>query len=314
MTKFIRMGVDAIIRPPRAQYPLEALPPLIEVPGVGEVFREPIQFRNPRGLDIVGSYYAPPFKCSEPSCVVYLHGNASCQLEGLFLVPIFVPAGVSVLCFDFSGCGNSGGDYISLGMFEKDDVKCAIEYVRSHHDVGRVAIWGRSMGAATAFFTVSDDPTIACAVCDSPFASLSTLIRDLASAYHAPGFLTSLAVSYLNKKIRSLAGFKIKDLNPIEAAPMCFSPLFLIHGESDTFISPRHSREIFAKYPGEKEMVIVAGADHASARPPDVLIRAIMFIARALDAPVVIEDVGALAGSAGHHFGDVQEMVAFGGG
>jgi pimeloyl-ACP methyl ester carboxylesterase len=308
------MGIDAIIRPPRVQYAIDALPPFIEIPGVGEVFRDPIQFHNPRGLEIVGSYYAPPFKCTGMSCVVYLHGNASCQMEGMFLIPIFIPAGVSVLCFDFSGCGNSGGDYISLGMFEKDDVKCAIQYLRAHHNVGRVAIWGRSMGAVAAFFTVSDDPTIACAVCDSPFASLSALIKDLASSHHAPGLLTSLVVGYLDKKIRSLAGFNITDLNPIEAAPMCFSPLFLIHGESDTFISPRHSRELFAKYAGEKEMVIVAGATHASARPPDVQIRAIMFIARALDAPVVIDDVGALGRSAGHHFGDFQAMMAWGAG
>jgi dienelactone hydrolase len=66
-------------------------------------------------------------------------------------------------------------------MFERDDVKCAIEYLRTRQNVGRVAIWGRSMGAITALFTVSDDPTIACAACDSPFASLSELIRDIAA-------------------------------------------------------------------------------------------------------------------------------------
>lgn len=139
--------------------------------------RESVQFRNSRGLDIVGSSYAPPFKHADACCVCYLHGTASCQLEGLFLVPIFIPASVSVLCFDFSGCSN----YISLGMFERDDVKCAIEYLRTRQNVGRVAIWGRSMGAITALFTVSDDPTIACAACDSPFASLSELIRDIAA-------------------------------------------------------------------------------------------------------------------------------------
>lgn len=83
--------------------------------------------------------------------------------------------------------------------------------------------------------------------------------------------------------------------------------------ERDTFIWPCHSREIFARYAGEKEMVIVAGADHASARPADIQIRAIMFIAKALDAPVVIDDGGAVAGPAGHRCGEVKEMIMWGG-
>jgi dipeptidyl aminopeptidase/acylaminoacyl peptidase len=306
------MGINAIIRPPRAQYPIDQLPPFFLVPGFGEIPRTPIEFHNSRGLKIVGSYYAPPYEMEDLSCVLYLHGNASCQMEGLFLVPIFVPAGVAVLCFDFSGCGNSEGDYISLGMHEKDDVARAIDFVRSQFHIGRVAIWGRSMGAATAFFTLADDPTIACAVTDSPFSSLKVLIHDLASSYRAPGFLTSLAVSFLAKKIKTIAHFDITDLNPIQAAGMCFSPVFIMHGVQDKFIKPEHSTQLFQAYAGdEKQLRLIDGADHNSQRPLEVQMEAIMFIARALDAPVVVEDFAMVDASSGFHFGGVQEMMEF---
>jgi pimeloyl-ACP methyl ester carboxylesterase len=233
-------------------------------------------------------------------------------MEGIFLVPVFVPAGVSVFCFDFAGCGNSGGDYISLGMFEKDDVAYAIDHIRKNFGVGKVAIWGRSMGAATAFFTMADDPTIAGAVCDSPFASLKRLISELASTYHAPGFLASVGVSYLSRKIKALAGFNIKDLNPIKAAAMCFTPLLLMHGENDKFILPRHSQQILAAYQGDdKEFVIIPGADHTSERPHEIQVQAIMFLARVLDVGIAIDDIGMLVESARGHFAGVQETMEF---
>jgi pimeloyl-ACP methyl ester carboxylesterase len=207
---------------------------------------------------------------------------------------VFVPAGVAVLCFDFAGCGNSEGDYISLGMHEKDDVARAIDFVRARFHIGRVAIWGRSMGAATAFFTLADDPTIACAVVDSPFASLKVLIQELAATYRAPGFLSSMVVGYLAKKIKSIAHFDIKDLNPIQAAAMCFSPVLIMHGAQDTFIRPDHSRQLFEAYADEdKELRIIDGADHNSERPLKVQAQAIMFIARARSAGRDRRDLGA---------------------
>jgi pimeloyl-ACP methyl ester carboxylesterase len=312
MSSYVKMGINAIIRPPRARYAVEQLPATIPLVGLPDIRREAVEFRNARGQKIVGSYYVPPYRIEEPSCVLYLHGNASCQMEGIFLVSVFCPAGVAVLCFDFAGCGNSEGDYISLGMHEKDDVARAIEFVRARFHVGRVAIWGRSMGAATAFFTLADDPTIACAVADSPFASLKTLIQELAGNFHAPGFLSSMAVSYLARKIKAIANFDIKDLNPVTAAAMCFSPILIMHGVQDTFIKPEHSQKLFAAYAGEdKEFRLIDGADHNSERPLDVQVQAIMFIARALEAPVVIEEISGLVQSARYHFAGVTEMMEF---
>jgi pimeloyl-ACP methyl ester carboxylesterase len=314
MSSYVKMGINAIIRPPRAKYAAEQLPPTFFVPGLGEIPRHAVEFQNARGQKIVGSYYAPPYEMEELSCVMYLHGNASCQMEGIFLVPVFVPAGVSVLCFDFAGCGTSEGDYISLGMHEKDDVARAIDFVRAQYHVGRVAIWGRSMGAAVAFFTLAADPTIACAVADSPFASLKQLIQELAMTYRAPGFLASMAVSYMAKKIKNIAHFDIKDLNPVQAAAMCFSPVMIVHGARDTFIKPEHSQQLFAAYAGEdKEIRIIDGADHNSERPIDVQVQAIMFIARALEAPVIIDEISGLVASAKYHFAGVHEMMEFSG-
>ena len=205
MTKYIELGTNLVIRPPRATYELSDLPDIMQIPNYGTIRRRPISFKNKRNLEIVGSLYAPNEEIPEMSCVIYLHGNASSQLEGVFLAPIFIPAGVAVLCFDFSGCGLSEGEYISLGYYEKDDVSCAIDYVRQNFHIGRVALWGRSMGAVTSMYALADDPTIAAAVLDSPFASLPDLVKELADQNNIPGFVTTSAQWLIGKKIKEKA-------------------------------------------------------------------------------------------------------------
>ena len=41
-----------------------------------------------------------------------------------------LPKDIAVLSFDFAGCGNSDGDYISLGWFEAIDLKIIIKNLR----------------------------------------------------------------------------------------------------------------------------------------------------------------------------------------
>ena len=52
--------------------------------------------------------------------------------------------------FDFTGSGASEGDYVSLGYYEQLDLKVVIEFLRGLDNIGKIGIWGRSMGAVTS--------------------------------------------------------------------------------------------------------------------------------------------------------------------
>ena len=58
-----------------------------------------------------------------------MHGNAGNKMEGLQYAPLITGQGLNLCCFDFSGCGNSEGDWVTLGHKEKDDLKSIIEYI-----------------------------------------------------------------------------------------------------------------------------------------------------------------------------------------
>ena len=87
---------------------------------------------------------------------------------------------MTLFCFDFSGCGLSEGEYISLGWYEREDLQVLIEYLRKNRRVSTIGLWGRSMGAVTALLYADRDPSIAGMVLDSPFANLKILVNELA--------------------------------------------------------------------------------------------------------------------------------------
>lgn len=113
-------------------------------------------------------------------CVVYCHGNSSSRLEAFELISFLLPANITLFAFDFPGCGRSEGEFISLGWHERNDVGVIINYLRTERHVSTIALWGRSMGAATALLHGDRDPSIAALILDSPFSSMKTLVKELA--------------------------------------------------------------------------------------------------------------------------------------
>lgn len=108
-----------------------------------------------------------------------------------------------MLCFDFAGCGNSEGEFISLGWFERDDVAMIIDHLRDSRRVSTVALWGRSMGAATALLHADRDPSIAGLVLDSPFSDLTKLVNELVYTWtRLPAFLVSPVLSLVSGSIK----------------------------------------------------------------------------------------------------------------
>ena len=58
-----------------------------------------------------------------PCCVVYLHSQTGCRLEGLSLRDYCAENGYGLCVFDFAACGMSEGEFVSLGYHEKNDLR-----------------------------------------------------------------------------------------------------------------------------------------------------------------------------------------------
>ena len=115
--------VNAIIRPPRAEYAGEDLGPREFTISTRGFRRTDLQLTNPRGMVLQCSHWEPKERpASELPCVIYLHGNSSCRVEATSILTVALCSGLTVFAFDFSGSGQSGGEWVSLGFFERDDL------------------------------------------------------------------------------------------------------------------------------------------------------------------------------------------------
>lgn len=263
--------VNFIIRPPRAEYnPKHDLLDQ-EFMLKGKWYqRKDVEVQNSRGDVLQCSHYMPIVNPQEKPlpCVIYCHGNSGCRVDASEAAIILLPSNITVFTLDFSGSGLSGGDHVTLGWNEKDDLMAVVNYLRQDGNVSLIGLWGRSMGAVTSLMYGAEDPSIAGMVLDSPFSDLVDLMMELVGTYKfpLPKFTVKFAIQYMRKSIQKKAKFDIMDLNTIKVAKSCFVPVLFGHAIDDDFIRPHHSQSIFEAYMGDKNIIKFEG-DHNSPRP-----------------------------------------------
>ncbi|KAJ0881009.1 putative acylglycerol lipase [Helianthus annuus] len=263
--------INFIIRPPRAEY--DPNNDLLDQEFMlkGKWFqRKDIEIVNSRGNVLKCSHYLPivsPEGKPLP-CVIYCHGNSGSRADASEAAIILLPSNITVFTLDFSGSGLSGGEHVSLGWYEKDDLKSVVDYLRSDGNVSLIGLWGRSMGAVTSLMYGAEDPSIAGMVLDSPFSDLVDLMMELVDTYkiRLPKFTVKFAIQYMRRAILKKAKFDIVELNTIKVAKSSFVPVLFGHAGDDDFIQPHHSDRIYEAYMGDKNIIKFEG-DHNSPRP-----------------------------------------------
>lgn len=227
------------------------------------------------------SHFCPAEMDRHP-CVIYLHGNSSSRLEVFDVLPVLLNRGFAVFCLDLSGSGWSDGEYISLGYHEEKDLALAIEYLRAQpQSIGRIGLWGRSMGASTAILRAAEDHSLAACVLDSAFGDLRMLAEELASsgALPVPSFLRSWALELVRREVSSRATFDMFELAPIRSAKVATCPALFATGKDDTMILPHHTQDLHDAWQGKPCVLRILEGDHNTPRPKWFLKEAADFLA-----------------------------------
>jgi len=206
---------------------------------------------------------------------------------------------MSLCAIDCCGSGNSGGEFVSLGHYERDDVAAVVDELRRRQLVGRVALWGRSMGASTALlYAATRDPCVAAVVADSPYASLVQLCRELVAKARAPAAavanaggeaarvdlvtaaVTEAALGLVRASVRHRAAFDIYDVAPerhVANLRHSATPALFMHGALDDFVAPRHARQLHAAHGGDSALLLLP-CDHQAERPASAIAEACLFV------------------------------------
>jgi hypothetical protein len=196
--------------------------------------------------------------------ILFLHGVGDCKIAGISVSRLLFSQGYNVFLYDSREHGESDGDYCTYGYYEKYDVVTAIDYLlrRTDLEVGRIGVFGTSMGAAVAIQAAVLDNRISAVIAEASFTDLKTISVDyqrriIKLPWH---FLRNVYLSRSQK----LASFKARHVSPLEDVRRLRTPIFFIHGTNDTFIHHTYSEMLYDRANQPKEIMLIPGGDHAN--------------------------------------------------
>ena len=267
-----------IIRPPRDDYTESMLGNKSFRYKSKKYQRKDYEIMSTQGY-ILKCSFIEPVKEDRPSVkmpvVIYLHGNSSSRIEGLNMAKELLKRNINLFVFDFAGSGLSEGEFISLGYHESHDVGNVIDFLEKIPGVGKIGIWGRSMGAATGMLYAHKDKRVRAICLDSPFADFERLARELAKknlSFNLPGFIMSGMLSIVRGTILKKNGLDIDKLKPIDEAGKTTQPVIFVHAIKDELIDVKHSMDLFNMYAGqEKSLKCCDSGGHNSKRSPNIV-------------------------------------------
>jgi alpha-beta hydrolase superfamily lysophospholipase len=178
--------------------------------------------------------------------IIMAHGYKENRLQhnvpALALSQSLVGHDYHVLLFDFRNSGESEGDLTTVGYHEKEDLISVVHYAKEKYPDLPIGVIGFSMGAVTSITAAEEETAIEAVVADSPFANMREyLTANLSVWSDLPDFPFTPIILTL---MPTITGLDIDEVNPREAVKNVHSPMLLIHGDGDTSIPNRNSKEI----------------------------------------------------------------------
>jgi len=223
---------------------------------------EPVQFPSRDGLRLDGWWIPAPQ--APKGTVIICHGReGSCERE-LPHAQTLHQAGFNVLMFDFRAHGRSEGQYVTFGMYEKDDLLGALDFL-AERGIERVGVLGFSLGATTAIITAAITDRIAAIVAEGAVARLKPTLARRLWRYGVPTPLGWLLAAWALAFAAAMTRGRIDQVDAVRWIPHIRAPILLIHGSKDDLVSAAEVAELSVRCGSRAVVWQVAEAGHHEA-------------------------------------------------
>ena len=212
-------------------------------------------------VDAVRSYalFAHCFTCSKDNLAAARIARALADL------------GIAVLRFDFTGLGNSKGDFSSTNFSSNlQDLMAAANYLEQQYAAPTLLI-GHSLGGSAVLAVAQDLPAVKAVVTIGAPATAAHIKHLFADSYHALTHQPSVQVELGGRSFNIQRQF-IDDLekyNSVAHIQSLRKALLIFHSPLDKVVSIDEAARIFTAAKHPKSFVSLDHADHLLSNPED---------------------------------------------
>ncbi|MCC8141782.1 MAG: alpha/beta hydrolase [Lachnospiraceae bacterium] len=185
-------------------------------------------------------------------------------LEFAEKAPIWQSRGYNLLMVDHRAHALSEGKFLSFGLHESDDCIEWLEFLKEKfgEDI-RFILHGQSMGAAIVLQMSCKETlpeNVKGIIGDCGYTNFYSQCQGLLPV---PKFVEAIILTSANVYLRFCHRIDMKKADSLEAVKKASVPILFIHGDGDTFVPVRMSREMYASCSSkDKQLEIFEGATH----------------------------------------------------
>jgi len=225
-----------------------------------------VQTKNDISETLVGIETQPTGDKDKFPTVTLVHGfGATKEESGMFdeLAKHLADNGILSYRFDFSGRGESGGNYMDTSLSkQRDDLKSILEFVRSRPlvDTSHLGIVGQSFGTPTS---ITLHPDIKSLVLMGSFGHAKEVMKNLfGEGYNPSGISTRVKTDGKIVRLNPVFWKDFENHNVLKSIKQIRCPILFIHGSKDDIVPISEMEALYAAANEPKEKVIIKDADH----------------------------------------------------
>ena len=235
-----------------------------------------VTFKNSRNKSLVGNLFTSESK----SIIILAHALANDKSERGKLDQVakkLNDSGFSTLAFDFSGCGESDDDTLTVEK-QVDDLKSAILFVKSR-GFERIALFGHSLGCLVLLKAYSKE--IKTMVLWSPITNKvkykweDKLSKEQLQELNEKGYFTRKRKNAI-REIYHIDKQMLEERETVDQKELLQDitcPVLIIQGTEDESIPIEDSRNAIKLLSKDSQLEIVEGADHDFNKHIDIVVK-----------------------------------------
>jgi len=228
---------------------------------------------------LVGYKALPSKESSDKKIVILVHGFAITKSGvGMFdqTTVKLNDEGYIVYRFDFSGCGESDGDYSETSLTKQaEDLKNIIDFVVGEEqvDISQIGLLGMSFGTAAI---LALKPHMKAIVLLGSIAHPKEIISKLFDTYRPEGISEMKENDGTTTKIKSQFWSDCDSYDLLSNVSRITCPIMFIHGTKDDTVPISESMQLYENANEPKELKVIKDAGHGYRRHREEMLQAVV--------------------------------------